>query len=830
MELVEGADLSRRIEQGPLPLEEALAIAAQIADALAAAHELGIVHRDLKPANVKVRPDETVKVLDFGLAKALDPAGASTADPSLSPTLPLGATQAGAILGTAAYMSPEQAAGRSADRRSDLWSFGVVLMEMLTGGPLFTGETVSHVLAAVLRDAPDWSRLPARTPEAIRRLLRRCLEKDRRARLDSAAVARLEILEALSSASPDAPALRTRGRMTGLAAIAVAALIAALATWLLLRRTPGEARTPSRFVITPSTEHPIRLSPFERVLAISADGRQLVYGSVASEVGPGGPLIVRSMGNIEARELPHIDSARQPFFSPDGRWIGYFDGRRLGRVPAEGGSQLTLCEVSGAPRGASWGDDGNVVFATTDPGTGLLQVSPEGGEPKPLTTPDPDRRGNDHVFPSVLPDARGVLFTITSGRSDASEIAVLNFESSRVQSLVRGGSQPEYVDGHLLYAAGGTLFAVPFDLQRLRVLGEPVPVLDRVLMLPTGAANYSVARDGTLAYLAQDPNVPLRCSLVWRDRDGRAIPVDAPLRAYTMARLSPDGTRVALDIRDEENDIWIWDLERETLSRLTHDSARDQNPVWTPDGRSILFSSDREGTLNLYLQAASGIGEATRVTVSKAPQLPTSIALDGAIAVGHEDGATSFDVVSFPLDPAGASSASASAGSSEALPQVSIRTPFFEHNADVSPDGRYLAYQSNESGRFEIYVRPFPAVDGARWQVSSAGGTRPVWRRDGRELFYLDGSNVLTAVGVDLSLDTPAWERAERLFDTIAPGRVAVGSFLYFFSVDRHYDVSADGQRFLLIEQAEIAEPDASGIVVVLDWAAELRGTASRPQ
>ena len=294
---------------------------------------------------------------------------------------------------------------------------------------------------------------------------------------------------------------------------------------------------------------------------------------------------MRSLGEIETRRLPDVATARQPFFSPDGRWIGYFDGRRLGRMPADGGSQLTLCEVSGAPRGASWGDDGNVVFASTDPGTGLLQVSQEGGEPKLLTTPDPDRRGIDHVWPSVLPGARGVLFTITSGRPESNEVAVLDLESSRVETLVRGGSQPEYVDGHLLYATAGTLFAAPFDLESLTVVGEPVPVLDRIFMMPTGAANYSVGRDGTLAYLPQDPNTLLRCSLVWRDRDGRSEPIDAPLRAYTIARLSPDGTRVALDIRDQENDIWIWDFERETLSRLTHDPARDQNPVWTPDGR-----------------------------------------------------------------------------------------------------------------------------------------------------------------------------------------------------------------------------------------------------
>ena len=358
---------------------------------------------------------------------------------------------------------------------------------------------------------------------------------------------------------------------------------------------------------------------------------------------------MRSLGELETRQLPDVATARQPFFSPDGRWIGYFDGRRLGRMPADGGSQLTLCEVSGAPRGASWGDDGNVVFATTDPGTGLLQVSQEGGEPKLLTTPDPDRRGIDHVWPSVLPGARGVLFTITSGRPESNEVAVLDLESSRVETLVRGGSQPEYVDGHLLYATAGTLFAVQFDLESLTVVGEPVPVLDRIFMMPTGAANYSVARDGTLAYLSQDPNLALRCSLVWRDRDGRSEPIDAPLRAYTIARLSPDGTRVALDIRDQENDIWIWDFERETLSRLTHDPARDQNPVWTPDGRSVLFASDRDGTLNLYLQAATGIGTATRVTESATAQLPTSMAADGAVAVGHEDGATSLDVVSFPL-------------------------------------------------------------------------------------------------------------------------------------------------------------------------------------
>jgi serine/threonine-protein kinase len=351
MELVEGPELSAGIEQGSLPIEEALAIAKQIADALAAAHELGIVHRDLKPANVKIRPDGAVKVLDFGLAKALEPGAA--ASPSLSPTLALGATQPGMILGTAAYMSPEQAAGRSADRRSDLWSFGVVLTEMLTGAPVFAGETVSHVLAAVLRDHPDWSHLPARTPEPVRRLLRRCLEKDPRARLDSAAVARLEIQDALSSPTPDSPAPPPRRGRTALAAVAVVgvAVAAALATWALLGRAPDQSAPTSRFVITPPNGQPLRLSPFERVLALSANGRRLVYGSLAPDVGPGGPLIVRSLGEIETRRVPDVVTARQPFFSPDGRWIGYFDGPRLDKVPADGGSRLTLCAVSGAPRG-----------------------------------------------------------------------------------------------------------------------------------------------------------------------------------------------------------------------------------------------------------------------------------------------------------------------------------------------------------------------------------------------------------------------------------------------------------------------------------------------
>jgi serine/threonine-protein kinase len=821
MELVEGLTLADRIAGGPLPLAEGLPIARQIADALACAHESGIVHRDLKPANVKLRPDGTVKVLDFGLAKPIEPAIRTSAG-STAPTIALEPTQAGLILGTPFYMSPEQACGSGSDRRADLWSFGVVLFEMLAGVQPFRGETPAHVLAAVLSNEPDWARLPAGTPPSIGRLLRRCLEKDRKRRLDSAAVARLEIEEALqllSSASAASraerdPAAKRVAIAKGLALVAGAALVVALVTLagsMLLRPPHSPPRPASRFVITPPIDQPLRIAPFDRAIALSQDGRFLMYGTAASIPGAGGPLVIRPLDVLDFRRIGGTDTARQAFFSPDGRWVGYFDGSHLDKVSISGGAKITLCSFAGAPRGASWGEDGRIVFASSDPATGLQEVPAEGGEPMALTAPEKD--GGDHVFPTLLPGGRGVLFTITAaGRGDSPRIAVLDLESSRIEVLVRDGSQAEYVDtGHLIYAAAGTLFAVAFDASNIEVIGDPVPMVEDVLMLPNGAASYAVSRTGTLAYL-QARSVPSDRTLVWRDRTGNEEPIAAPPRAYTTPRLSPDGSQVVIASRDLEHDLWMWDFGRGSLRRLTHGPDRELSPVWMPDGSRIVYTSDRDGSQNLYLQGADGSGSAEPITTGVSAKFPTCITPDGGSVIGFMDGPTSYDIVWFPL---AAPLRALESGEEDSPATPLVRTASIEHNAVLSPDGRFFAYQSDQSGRFEVYVRPFPDADAGLWQISTAGGTRPIWSRDGRELFFIDGANSLYAVRVETPGDAFAWSAPERLFEMHQP--------LFRTAPERHYDVAPDGRRFLMVEESVAADGSAPGIVVVLDWAEELR-------
>jgi serine/threonine-protein kinase len=805
LELVEGPTLADRIAQGPIPLDEALAIARQILDALEAAHEHGIVHRDLKPANIKVRADGMVKVLDFGLAKVLEPAEASSSSATMSPTLSMHATQAGLILGTAAYMSPEQAAGKTADKRSDLWAFGVVLLEMLTGSQAFTGDSVAHVLASVLKSDPDWSRLPADTPAHVRRLLRRCLEKDRKRRLDSAVAAGLEIDDAVSAhdSGPTGTPVAARLRVAPIiiAAIAGGAVTAAVA-WILLRPAPPVPPSPSYFSISPSGT--LRPNQFDRVTSMSPDGRQLIYAVIGDARGTGGKLMVHRLDRLEPTPVPGVDGARSPFFSPDGQWVGFFQGTELRRVALAGGPSIPMGEIAGAPRGASWGEDGTVVFATNDPTTGLMRVPSGGGNPVALTTPDVSKGEGDHWFPSVLPDGRGVLFTVSvPGQVDRSEIAVWDARTGQSRRLLRG-SQGQYVEsGHLLYASGSSLWAIRFDLATLQTFGDPVPVVDRLSVAPqTGAAEYYVSRSGALTYLAARP-VPQR-SLVWVDRQGREQPITAPPRAYSIPRLSPDGTRVAVEIRDQENDIWILSLTGDGLLRqLTYGPSVDTNPLWI-DNTRLAFTSNRTGRLAIYSQPADGSGTAQPLSESGTGSFATTVTRDGAAVVGHQDGPTVFDVAMFSIPKP---------GEPPSTGQPLVTTPSFEFNADLSPDSRYLAYQSSASGPFQIIVNPFPLTASGRWLLGT--GSTPLWSRDGKELFYRDESDRLVTVPVDTSGATFVSGSPRTLFELAPPMSVP----------DRGFDVSLDGQRFLVVkEDSTTTSPD---IVVVLDWVEELKAKMS---
>ena len=806
LELVEGPTLAERVAKGALPIKEALEIARQIAEALEAAHEKGIIHRDLKPANIKVTADGTVKVLDFGLAKALAADG-SGAGALQSPAVTVEGTREGVIVGTPAYMSPEQARGQAIVKRTDIWAFGCVLYEMLTARPAFPGDTLSDTISAVLDREPDWRVLPAGIPPVIRKLLRRCLAKERKERLPDIAIARMEISEVLAAPGPtmdtqpvSVPPMHLWQRPAPLvAAVLVAAVATGFAVWALTRPAPPPQVV--RFTITPSgttafTSGGGNGSP----LAISPDGRRLAYRGLGGQ-----QIFVRALDEFQTTALLEPTALRGAssgadglFFSPDGQWIGFFDGGTIKKVAVTGGRPVMVTPISGANTGASWNGDDTIIFATSDPTSGLLRATAAGGEPEVLTTPRPTQMEHDHWWPEALPGGQAILFTITSSAApDNWQIAVLDLTTHEQKILVRGGHHARYVaSGHLVYGVAGTMRAVAFDLNRLEVVGAPAPVLGRVNTSGNGGIQMSISRDGTLVYAPGGLQAATK-TLAWIDRQGREESLNAPPQNYTYPRLSPDGTRVALDVGGgiAGRDIWIWDLARETLTRLTFDPQPDTHPVWTPDGKRMVFSSMRQGPRNLFWQAADGSGAVERLTESPNEHFATAFSPDAKQLVLREETATSgADVMALALD-----------GTRTIRPLVT--TTFNELNGEVSPDGRWLAYDSNESGRAEIYVRPFPDVDRGRWQVSTGGGAWPLWARSGKELFYMELSGAVMSVAVDGG-STFRVGNPTRLFEggTTAPGRT--------------YDVSADGQRFLVIKEGGRADGTA---IVVQNWGEELK-------
>ena len=804
LEIVEGSTLADRIALGALSIAEALSIAGQTAGALEAAHEKGIIHRDLKPANIKITPDGIVKVLDFGLAKVWD-AEPSAPNPTQSPAVAIGRTAAGVILGTAAYMSPEQARGQSLDRRTDIWSFGCVLYEMLTGRAPFAGDTIADTLAAILEREPDWAALPATVPAAVRTLIRRCLKKDGQQRIVDISVAKFvldDLADVASAAAPGSsatialrpPLWRRMAILSGTWLVGVA--MAGSAVWFAV----GSTAPPrvSRLLITPPSAAAMSDRGLGHNLAFTPDGTRVVYVGANNTA-----LFVRALDQLDATALTGLGIPYGPFVSPDGQWIGFFDGvSALNKVAITGGPVVTLGRPGGTALGASWGPDGTIIFATNIRTTGLQRIADAGGEPTVLTRPNRAGGEEDHLWPEILPGGQAVLFTITAtiGGLDQAQVAVLDLRTGRQTVLIRGGSDARYVSsGHLVYAAAGRLHAVAFDLARLAVVGTPVTVQPEVL---TGAG-MAVAADGTLAYVSGGlPAVGRR--LVWVDRQGRETPIPAPPRNYAFPRLSSDGTRLALYIPDQEVDIWLWDLARATLTRATFDPGVEVFPVWSPDGRQLLFSSARAGEVNLFAQAADGSGDVTQLTKSPNVQHATSVSPDGTRLVFTETTPTTgLDVMQLRLD-----------GTHAVTPLV--QTPFSERNGEVSPDGRWLAYEANDSGRFNIYVRPFPDVSSGYWQVSTDGGTRPLWARNSQELFYLNETGAVMRVGV---AHGPIWAATAptKLFE----GRYGAASG----QSGRTYDIAPDGKRFLMIKAGGSADQTAvpTSLVVVQNWREELK-------
>lgn len=841
MELVEGQTLAEMISGvgaglKPAPtnahamlLSEALPIARQIAEGLEYAHERGIVHRDLKPANVKITPDGVVKILDFGLAKAIEgemPAGDIS---SSSPTLTHTATQAGIILGTASYMSPEQAKGKPVDRRADIWAFGCVLYEMLTGRRAFEGKTVSDILAAVIRAEPNWAPLPASTPAAIRKLLARCLQKDAKQRLQAVGEARIAIDETLSGTgvSPVLEVHDPTGRTTeatvrdhrsplhralpwALACItSIALLIAIYAYWRAQRPVRGPV---VRFAISVPSGQGAAIDTRWLTLALSPDGGKLVY------VGGGDNhrLYLRPLDKLAATALAGTEGASSPFFSPDGKWIGFFADGKLEKVALAGGDPITLCDAP-TNRGGTWLPDGTILFSPTLT-SGLMRVPDGGGTPTALTTPDTSKGERTHRWPDALPGGGSVLFTLGYLDSptdfDNARIAVLSLATGKYKVVLDRAAMARYVsagksNGYLLYARTGELFAAPFDAKRLRVTGESLPVIQGVNETRgSGASLFAVADNGSLAYVPGGVTTFGGFALDWMDRQGKPQPIPVPSRYfYQGAALSPDGRHIAVATVGAGNsagtDIYIWSETRQVLSRLTFSGQAD-SPVWTPDGKRVAYRSEKPQQ-GIYWKAADGSGPGNPLVLAPVEFDAMSFSPDGKfLAYTSYASRTNTDIWILPL-------------TRDRKPYPFLATPANESSPKFSSDGRWLAYVSDETGKPEVYVRAFPGP-GGKWQISSGSvARRPIWASDGRELYYLAGRELM-AVPV----------KTRPTFSPGAPKELFENSaFLAGGSTGVAYlgGVSPNARRFLMLLPAQPRTSSAyraTPIDLVLNFGSEL--------
>ncbi len=812
MELVAGEGLDERIARGPIPVEEAIPIGLQVAEGLEAAHERGIVHRDLKPGNVKVRPDGTVKVLDFGLAKAYEMVTGD--DPSRSPTLLQSptvtspATRAGVILGTAAYMSPEQARGKPVDKRADIWAFGCLLYEMLAGKRLFAGDTISDTLAAVLRQDVDWASLPAGPPPSIRSLLARCLERDPKRRLRDIGDGRIVLAEALAAPRSAASAGATsavevpssshshglasgaaRGAralvpwMVTSAAILVAAALAILYVDARRQRDAGAGRVMRLQIVPPRGE---RLNLGLRPFAISPDGSTLAY--VVSK-GATTELHVRSLDSGQSATVPGTEGALHPIFSPDGKWIAFQGGVKLKKVAVSGGSPVTLGDAPSF-RGAIWSEDGWIYFVANQY-VPITRVFAAGGAPTAVTRIRTAEGEQQHRWPELLPGGRVLLYAVGFGGDwDDATIVAERLDSGERKVLVKGGTFPRYLpSGHLVYARAGALYAVTFDVRSLEVSGSPVEVARDVYVDESGYAAMDVSRTGLLVTAPAD-SVVGDLMLSWVDRTGRSEPLNLPRQPYLNPSISPDGMRVAVGIG---NGLGVIDLGRQALARLTL-GARAENPVWSGDGRRLYFGFEKGKSYQVFSKRSDDSGGEQLVFPSDTSENPVQMSADGSRLLTvriARDGQTEL-----LLRDVGRG-----VGSGE--PQPLVKSLFLDYSATLAPDGRFAAYQAEETGRPEIYVRPTSGED-RKWQVSAGGGTFPLWSPAGKEIFYLSGLKLM-AVSVDSHGDDVQFGAPQVLFENHE---------IYY------YDVARDGKRFLV---AENPNPGLSShLDVVLNWFSEV--------
>lgn len=788
LELVDGPTLAERIAQGALPLDEVLSVTRQIIAALEAAHERGIIHRDLKPANIKLREDGTVKVLDFGLAKALDPRSAQS-DVAQSPAMAApGVTQAGALLGTASYMSPEQAKGRAVDTRSDVWALGCVLFEMLSGTPAFGGEDVADTLASILTKEPDWTALPSSTPVSIRRVLRRCLAKDRRQRIAHVADVRLE-LDAADESTVDAasaPQAHAHRRLRGWWpwSLAAASLLLALGLGAIaiFNRQPGAAGVHRSSILLPG-----RLgAPADQrgaTVALSPDGRRLAF--VGTDANGRTQLWLRALDSLTARPIDDTERARTPFWSPDSRWIAFVADGALKKVDASGGPVVTLCDSAWA--GGAWSRDEVIVFTNTS--WGLARVDAAGGTPKAVTTQDFAANEWGHVSPSFLPDGRHVIYAAVLGSGDALAVYVASIDDGERTRLPVDAALVQFAHGVLWFQRGSTLMAQPFDANQLRTVGNAVPVAEQ-LRAYRNAGFFSVSEAGALVY--QSDASPGH-DLTWFDRTGRRTGTLGTRDDYADVALSPDGRRALVSVRGQgvgDRDLWIFDIARGVRTRLTSDPTAETHSAWSPDGTRIVFDTRNPGHLGLFQKRSDGTGGVEVLLADGYDNNPTAWSPDGRfILYVKRDGGT-VNLWALPLE-------------GDRKPFALTRSAF-NVPAQFSPDGRWVVYGSNDSGQMEIYVAPFPGP-GASSLVSTGGGWDPRWRRDGKEIVYLDVSRTrLMSAMVTMDHERVDVTDVKPLFELAKVGPRST------------YDMSADGQRILAVTQSD--EAAAAPLTLVLNW------------
>jgi serine/threonine-protein kinase len=801
MEYLEGETLAQRLLKGSLPLEQVLQFAIEIADALDKAHRKGVTHRDLKPGNIMLTKTGT-KLLDFGLAKLKQEVAPANVPPSELPTAIDPLTAEGTIVGTMQYMAPEQVEGKEVDARTDIFAFGAVVYEMATGKRAFEGKTQASLIAAILeKEPPTMSSLQPMTPPALGRVVKRCLAKDPDDRWQTARDLEVElkwIAESDSHAGTSVPTatlkgIRSLGRRALILSVGTLLLVVAIAGvagWTLKPSPPPQPQPVSRWTINLPPDQQLAGLDVGPAIALSHDGTHLAY--VARQRGIQ-QIYLRALDRSEASPIPDTEGAVNPFFSPDDQWIGFFAGGKLKKISVSGGAALTLGDAP-FPNGASWGSQGTIAF------------TPTGGAPQPLT-----HLAKGEVaqrWPDFFPGGKAVLFGTGSNAISFSnaQVAVQSFGTGERRNLIQGATYPRYASsGHLIYAQGGSLMAVPFDAQRLTTTGATVPVVEGVMQSPiSGSAQYSLSATGSLVYVTGGVQSAQR-RLVWVSRNGSEQLLAAPAHSYFAPRLSPDGRRVAVTITEQDDQVWLFDVSRETLTRFTFEGNANLNPTWTPDGKRIAFDSIKGGSLNIFWQLADGGGGLERLSTSEYTQVPFSWSPDGQLLAFFEvNPITQRDIWVLRMgDP------SASSGQVRKA-QPFLRTPFDEAVPRFSPDGRWLAYTSDESGRHEIYVQPYPGP-GGKWQISTEGGTEPAWNPNGRELFYRSGDKMMA---VDIATQPGFAAGTPRM---LFEGRYEVAPV-----PSANYDVSPDGQRFLMVKPSE-QEAATTQINVVLNWFEELK-------